>query len=705
MNFTEDFSLTFSYSPYFLILGILLIIAYSIFIYRTTLPEISLIPKVILVSLRSVALLFILLLIFDPLIKTTSSIDQEPKTLIFIDNSKSIAEFSDTTDISQIHKIVSDIDENFEDNSSIFLFGKRAKEFDGNKIEKSSFDESTTYFGSVIEKINNFDHLSSVVIISDGIINQGSNPEYEVADLGIPFYTIGIGDTSSYSDVSVESIRSNPTIYTNRESEIEILIKSQNIGNENLTVQLYDNQKMSMSKSIRVSESGVNRVTFPYLSSEAGLHEIRALVSVNKSEKNLLNNSRSTLINVLDSKKKILVIAGSPSRDLSAILNSLQSNEEYEISRIIEVGNNQYYNGQSEFDEIEKSDVIFLIGFPTDQSNEELTERVFSAISNGKKGVFYTINLSTDSSVLKKYSDILPFQFDTQLSELVDVQITAGISFSRLLGNRNNIIRGWEELPPVNLPINKIMLLGQSEIILTDSELNRPVLFSSNYSGNRNIVLLAINSWRWKLMAPNKELRLYDNLILNSAKWLGLESEDYFNVALNKNEFKLGEDIIFTANAYDYTFQPLNNQQINLKLSNDTLTQEYSFTEIENGMYESRVQLNTPGIYNYTAEIAGDANIKPVNGTFKIDPVEIELITSKMNQNLLNNIAQNSGGEFYNIDYTDDLLRALKSNYQDKIYSDKIDKELRLSNFELILFIIVILLSFEWIIRKYLRMI
>ena len=130
-----------------------------------------------------------------------------------------------------------------------------------------------------------------------------------------------------------------------------------------------------MSKSLRVSESGVSRLTFPFKSAEAGLHEIKALVNIDTNEKNLLNNSKSTLINVLDSKKKIVVIAGSPSRDLSAILNSLESNQEYEISKIIEIGNDQYYNREREFDEIAKSDVIFLIGFPTEKSSKALIEK------------------------------------------------------------------------------------------------------------------------------------------------------------------------------------------------------------------------------------------------------------------------------------------------------------------------------------------
>ena len=100
-----------------------------------------------------------------------------------------------------------------------------------------------------------------------------------------------------------------------------------------------------------------------------------------------------------------------------------------------------------------------------------------------------------------------------------------------------------------------------------------------------------------------------------------------------------------------------------------------------------------------------NGDIKSIEGTFKVDPIEIELVESKLNNNLLNNLAQNTGGKNFSVNETNDLINILTYQHQQKIYYDKVDKELRLSNFELILLIIVLLLSFEWVLRKYLRMI
>ena len=76
-----------------------------------------------------------------------------------------------------------------------------------------------------------------------------------------------------------------------------------------------------------------------------------------------------------------------------------------------------------------------------------------------------------------------------------------------------------------------------------------------------------------------------------------------------------------------------------------------------------------------------------------------------MKKNLLTAISENSGGKYYDINNTVNLLSELKSNYENKIYNEKIDKELRLSNFELILFLLVLFFSIEWIIRKFLQLI
>src|SRR3972149_8799766 len=86
----EKVDLTFSIDPLLLILAILLFGLFSLLVYRYTVPVINTRLKVLLVTIRFIALLLLLFIIFEPLLTLTKKIIINPVNFIFIDNSRSI---------------------------------------------------------------------------------------------------------------------------------------------------------------------------------------------------------------------------------------------------------------------------------------------------------------------------------------------------------------------------------------------------------------------------------------------------------------------------------------------------------------------------------------------------------------------------------------------------------------------------------------
>jgi hypothetical protein len=220
-------------------------------------------------------------------------------------------------------------------------------------------------------------------------------------------------------------------------------------------------------------------------------------------------------------------------------------------------------------------------------------------------------------------------------------------------------------------------------------------------------VLTASNFWRWKLKTRNDDNLLFDNFILNSIKWLGIDVEDDFlSVSLNKLNYNLGESIKFIANLYDDAFEPIEDELITLKIFKNDDMSEYSFQSVGNGIYEADIDINEPGIFNFSIELNNNnRNISPKTGSFNVEPVNVELIENRLNDQFLRSISNSTGGLYTSINNTNEFINELNNNYQNKIYYNNIDKELRLSSFELILLFLVLLFSIEWIIRKILRMI
>ncbi len=705
MNWLENISLTFSYPAIFFVLGVLLIFAYTIFIYRTTLPQISSFRKALLIFLRSLILITILLLIFDPILKISDEKKVEPITNIYIDNSKSIAQFGNKEEIEKLNSILSNVNDLLPKNTEIFKFGNKVKKINI-PSDSLDFSESSTSFADVVEHISKTNNISSAMIISDGIYNSGFSPEQKIKEFGIPIYTIGIGDTSIFKDISVEQISSNKFIYANRETDIEVLIKSSGYKNQQATVQLLENEKILESKKIDISNTEINRVKFNYKTSDEGKHILTARIFTNTKEKNSANNYRTTVVNVLATKKKILVIAGNPSRDLSIILSSLQQSDDYEIEKIIEIGKDKFYKNNDNIANIDKADIIFFVGFPNKNTTQNYIEKIASKISENKIPFFFAFSNSFDLNKIKYLSKLLPFNIGSIKKNIFNSQVLQNRSINNILGNTVTQEQAWADMPPINILGTEIIPSKNSTILLREKVTQKPILFTNTTPNNKSIILVASNIWKWKLQAPNKELKLFDNFIFNSIKWLTIENnQNGFSVTTNKKNYKLGEKIIFQANLYNETLEPISDAKIMLKLNSNQETENTYFTSKGNGIYEAEIIPKNSGQLNYTASLENYQNkLKSAKGTINIESIEIELVDRTKNKQLLLSIASNTNGFYNNIDQIEKSFVKMNNEYDSKIYFKTTDKELRLSNFEFILIIIILLFSIEWIFRKWLRM-
>ncbi|MCB0749654.1 MAG: hypothetical protein KDC90_19515, partial [Ignavibacteriae bacterium] len=488
----------------------------------------------------------------------------EPVNLIFVDNSKSVKEISSTDEISKINSVVNSIYTDVE-NTRILTFADKVNE---HKIDDSIyFSGKSTQFDNIFKELKSFQNVASAIIISDGINNQGEDPTQEASNLGFPIFTIGLGDTTSEADVKVEKITSNEFIYAGRETEIEVVISNNNLTNKKVNVQLSENQKLIVQKEIVLSSTEINRVRFPYSSEIEGEHKLLVNLISNENEKNKSNNSKIALVNVLATKKKITIIAGSPSADLSIVKSSLNKNEDYEVTSIVQLNSSSYANNRNDFKFVEEADILFLIGFPNENTSPEYIKKVANEISESKKATFFIFSLNLDFTKLGNLKNILPFNVSQISNTFKEIQVKAKDLKYSLLGSGNENLNEWEKLPPINLTRSKYIPSIESQVLLEDNIAKQPILFSKAQKGSKIMVLTAANFWKWKLQTANKHSQLFDNLLINSVKWLGLNNDDQkFALTTQKKTFRLGEKIIFSASYYDDTYEPINNASIEVNI-------------------------------------------------------------------------------------------------------------------------------------------
>src|SRR5690606_1793981 len=148
---------------------------------------------------------------------------------------------------------------------------------------------------------------------------------------------------------------------------------------------------------------------------------------------------------------------------------------------------------------------------------------------------------------------------------------------------------------------------------------------------------------------PEKDV--YSELINNILKWVSIkDKEQQFVINTNKKEYSSGENVEFTAQLYDDSYNPLDEGEINIEIENGNEKRELILTSIGNGKYKSSISSLQSGNYNYK-ENAKYSNkvIGYQQGIFNIGDTPLEFLKTDLNEKLLKEIAEKSGGAYYHI--------------------------------------------------------
>lgn len=696
----DSFQLDLAYSPVYFFIGAVLIFLYSFYVYRKTVPPIRNFTKWSLIFIRFIALVFILLLIFAPNLTLTTKENISPKKLVFFDNSTSVV-YKDSIKYKSMLDSIKTKLENSESDFSLFSFGSDVNNLEQNKLE---FREPVTNIQNVFGKIAEIENVSSALIISDGIVNEGSQSLSKVQSANIPIDVLGIGDTAKRKDIRIGKIEKNEFIYANTKTNVEVSVITENLLNGKFAIQLMEGSKQIQTKYFKANSAGITNVEFEYTPKTKGEKRFRINIPVNKEEENQSNNSKDFYINVLDDKIEITLLAGEPSSDLSILKQVLLKNDKVEVNEIIEISNNKYLGSNYNLTQIDSADILFLIGFPSENSSNNIIQKTLNYIKN-EKPFFISFSNGISFSKLRSLENHLPFSFNTRSMEFEE--ISANINENSILSEAFFQENSIENLPPIFRNLSKIKLKPTSQSLVNSSFENittsNPFIIAGDNRNQKSICFLGKGFWRWKLMTAKSKNFFLENFINKSVSWLNTPSgTNRFMVETSKKIFSRGEQIEFEGKVFDELFNPMQNVKISVEISNqESDKKSLTMEPTSEGSYTGTIDLLEKGDYNYTAEIRNSENkfLKRISGKFSVSELEIEKLENKMNKLYLEKIAVGSNGEFA----TEENWKSLVNNFINKynayqtVYNSS---EYKLWNNYYFLISIILLFSIEWFIRK-----
>lgn len=651
-----------------------------------------------MMAARFLTVFFIGLFLLSIVIRYIRLKIENPIIIVAHDNSESIKlaynreKQKEAGYANQFDDFVKNLSEEF--NVKLLSFGENLSEG-----ISYSFDEKETNFTDLFKNIEkqyiNY-NVGALLIASDGIYNQGINPVYLAKKLRYPIYTIALGDSSRKKDIFLRDVLTNSIAFLGDEFPLEIHLGAFGFKDEKINLRISKGGKTIIKQKIDIiSTDFFKKLHFDLPAEQKGLQHYRVEISFKDGEFTKANNIKNFAIDVIDDKKKVLILANSVHPDVSAIREALKTNknllvdfytidrfkkniEDYQLVIFHQIPSYRY-NARNQFIRLKKAKIpaLFILGA---QSNI----RSLNALNTGLKVMK---NLKAIEFTVARFNN----QFNLFETERIK--------------NAN-----YEDYPPLISPFGEYILDKKADILLYQEikgiKTEKPLLFifsEDNPLSGKFGFICGEGIWKWRInnYLENENHEQFDALIDRIVHYLSLDIKKERFIVHAKRIFNENELINFRADFYNQSYELTNEAEVLFEIINkDNQKFNYLFSRT-NGAYALNAGQLPVGKYSYKAKITEAGKTFTKSGEFIVVPLNIEAVNTQANYQMLYQLAKENGGTMFSPDRLEQLISDLKQNSNIRPVSFSTKDLIDLIELRWLFFIITGLLSVEWFMRKF----
>ena len=653
-----------------------------------------------LFTARAVVVTLIALILLSPLVKSLHYNPQKPLVLVLQDNSESIKLFqpkaSDNTKAGELNgakvtdalsTLKKELGNDYDVREFHFSSGLDSgltKTFDGKRTNISNALHELNY-----RFVNQ--NIGALVFATDGLYNEGNDPQYEAKKFKTNIYTIAMGDSVPKRDLLIGNVNYNKTAFLGNDFVIEVLTEAFQSKGETMRLNVTEDGVLVSSQNIAVNSNAFQKVVPVKLNADKkGLRKFNVSITPVKNEISTVNNSEIIYVEVLDAKQKILLLYSSPHPDITVIRQSIESNKNYEVKPAL----------LSEITAIKPGEYSLIILYQVTATGNSSLAKVIKS----KMPVWYIMGAQNNPDIFSDEENLVSLNAGKQ--EMQEVFATPSTDFTAFTLSDSSA-KKIAEFPPLLSPFGSYASTLPGSTLLKQRigniETTYPLLSFGDQAGERIGVLTAEGLWRWQLAEYEKygNHHALEELFGQAVQYLTANANrQRFSVYPAKDVFDEGENVILNAELYNDALELINTPDVKIELkSADGKNYSFLFSRTSHS-YQLEAGTLPTGEYTYTAATQIGASQFNAKGQFTIRPLNLETRQSAANFQLLNNIAKQSGGEMLYPPQVNTLSHLIRKNdniktvvYEDKHYAEIIDVKW-------VFALILVLLSAEWFLRK-----
>jgi len=645
--------------------------------------------KVLLYSLfglRFVSVTLICLLLLDFLMRQLVNETEKPVIVFVQDNSSSVVGAKDSAEVRAYAKalpaFIDKLRDKYEVNTYVFDKDLRAG-------DAYDFSGKETDMASVLKDIgNNYANrnVGAVILASDGIYNKGINPLYASSKFTYPVYTIALGDTTPLKDVWLQSLRHNQVAYLGNSFPLEVVVNATDLKGKDVTVSVSQNGEVKQTQTLALNSDPFSRtLNFILDAAKPGVQKYTVSVSAIAEDKNRQNNTQSFVIDVIDNREKVLILANAPHPDVAALEQSIASNQSYEAEVAI----------AADFQKpLKPYSLVILHQLPAGA----LAQKFLAELQNNDQP-YLVVGINS-------YNFIRGIAIHSLSTKLSDAEAAVRKDFA-LFTLSDDLRKFAKDLPAIKCALANYEVSNSYSTLLAQRigvvETENPILVFGEENGVKKGAFLGDGLWRWRLRdyEAHQNHNIFNELVTKTIQYLAVKADKSFFRVYTKKIINENEPIDFTAEVYNQSYELITDPDVNLVLKDaNGKSYTYTFSKRQNN-YVLNAGLFPPGEYSYEAKTKIGEQVTVKNGVIVIREIVAERLNTVADHNLLYQLSQQSGGTMVYKNQLDQLAdTVLKSDLIKTVtYSHK--QLTDLLNLKWICLLIVGLLCVEWFLRKY----
>ena len=680
-------------SPAYILVCLALALGFAFLMYQQKGPW-SKTWNRILFGIRAVLAFLLMFLLLGPIVKQVNNLFEKPLLVFLYDTSSSMKEGTDSISIrkisNQLSEAIKDANEKGFDTKINNLYG------DEGSLQK--LNESTSDLSGGLKKITNQyegRNIHAVVLVSDGIYNQGVSPLY--ASYPFPVYTLGMGDTLQRTDIAIKNLMYNKIAYQGNKFPVRVELMIKNLPNQSITVSLLQSGKLLDKQTKNSYGDQLLVYDFQPQANEQGIQKLDVQVEVKNGEYNTRNNQASVFIEVVDGKKKILFVSAAPHPDSKALREVVDKNSNYEFLLHIPGVSEQQASAL-------QPDQVDLVIFHQAPDLRGKTRELFQKFAASKTSMFLILGQQSDLQTLAKQN--MPVSFEApprDFDDVIAVVNSAFFNFS-ISPEANTAL---ENYPPVSVHFGKIKISPTSKPILYQRVGNiatQKVLLGVDEEDNRKIgFMLGEGLWRWRLneFDRNENTAAFDEIFGKLIQYLSTSDDKRkFKSYPIQQEFSDTQPIVFESQVYNDLFEPIYGNVIDIELTDDTGKKtNYNYT-LSLGNERYTIGALKEGVYKYKSKTNINQKTEEVRGEFAVVARNAELQNLTADFGLLRKLAANTGGKFYTSAQASALQTDLTSREAKQIIHTE-ETYNSIINIRWVFVVLLLFVSVEWFARRY----